>query len=197
MRDSSPLQPTADDELHQLMRRYQAGEVEAFEEIYARTLTMVRGYLGALTVDRSLTLDLVQDVYLQMHRSRQTYDPTRPVRPWVAGITRHVWLMARRSHARRRSPEVAGLEEATPTRSTPPGPACTPTAVAPGPIETPIVEQYSLPADADPSILGMIMPFGSMGAAADVASVYAFLASDDARHVNGQVLKVDGGVQRC
>jgi RNA polymerase sigma-70 factor (ECF subfamily) len=106
------LQPTADDELRQLMRRYQAGEVEAFEEIYARTLTMVRGYLAALSVDRSLTFDLVQDVYLQMHRSRQTYDPTRPVKPWVAGITRHVWLMARRSHARRRSPEVAGLEEA-------------------------------------------------------------------------------------
>jgi RNA polymerase sigma-70 factor, ECF subfamily len=106
------LQPATDDELRQLMRRYQAGEVEAFEEIYARTLTMVRGYLAALTVDRSLTLDLVQDVYLQMHRSRQTYDPTRPVKPWVAGITRHVWLMARRSYARRRSPEITGLEEA-------------------------------------------------------------------------------------
>ena len=97
MRDSSPLQPTADDELRQLMRRYQAGEVEAFEEIYARTLTMVRGYLAALTVDRSLTLDLVQDVYLQMHRSRQTYDPTRPVRPWVAGSPTR-WLMP--AHAR-------------------------------------------------------------------------------------------------
>ncbi len=94
------------------MRRYQAGDLEAFEEIYGRTLTMVRGYLAALTVDRSLTLDLVQDVYLQMHRSRQTYDPTRPVKPWVAGITRHVWLMARRSYARRRTPEVTGLEEA-------------------------------------------------------------------------------------
>jgi RNA polymerase sigma-70 factor (ECF subfamily) len=106
------LQPIADEELRQLMRRYQAGEIEAFEEIYARTVSMVRGYLAALTVDRSLTLDLVQDVYLQMHRSRQTYDPTRPVKPWVAGIARHVWLMARRSYARRRSPEVAGLEEA-------------------------------------------------------------------------------------
>jgi RNA polymerase sigma-70 factor, ECF subfamily len=106
------LQPATDDELRQLMRRYQAGEVEAFEQIYAHTLKMVRGYLAALTVDRTLTLDLVQDVYLQMHRSRQTYDPGRPVKPWVAGITRHVWLMARRSYARRRSPEVTGLEEA-------------------------------------------------------------------------------------
>jgi NAD(P)-dependent dehydrogenase (short-subunit alcohol dehydrogenase family) len=68
--------------------------------------------------------------------------------------------------------------------------------VAPGPIDTPIVAQYSLPEGADPSILGMIMPFGTMGTAADVASVFAFLVSDDARHVNGHVLKVDGG-QRC
>jgi NAD(P)-dependent dehydrogenase (short-subunit alcohol dehydrogenase family) len=68
--------------------------------------------------------------------------------------------------------------------------------IAPGPIETPIVQQYSLPDGADPAILGVIMPFGTMGQPADVASVYAFLVSDDARHVNGHVLKVDGG-QRC
>jgi meso-butanediol dehydrogenase / (S,S)-butanediol dehydrogenase / diacetyl reductase len=68
--------------------------------------------------------------------------------------------------------------------------------VAPGPIETPIVQQYALPADADPSVLGVIMPFGTMGQPDDVASVYAFLVSDDARHVSGHVLKVDAG-QRC
>jgi NAD(P)-dependent dehydrogenase (short-subunit alcohol dehydrogenase family) len=68
--------------------------------------------------------------------------------------------------------------------------------VAPGPIETPIVQQYALPEGADPSILGVIMPFGEMGRPDDVASVYAFLVSDDARHVSGHVLKVDAG-QRC
>ena len=76
------------------------------------TFPMVRGHLAALTIDRSLTIDLTQEVYLQAHRSRHTYDDSRPVRPWLAGIARHVWLMARRSYARRQSPEVAGLDEA-------------------------------------------------------------------------------------
>jgi NAD(P)-dependent dehydrogenase (short-subunit alcohol dehydrogenase family) len=65
--------------------------------------------------------------------------------------------------------------------------------VAPGPIDTPIALQYSPPPDADRQLLRMITPFGDVGRPADVASVFAFLASDDAIHVNGEILKVDGG----
>jgi NAD(P)-dependent dehydrogenase (short-subunit alcohol dehydrogenase family) len=65
--------------------------------------------------------------------------------------------------------------------------------VAPGPIDTPIALQYSPPPDADRQLLRMITPFGDVGRPEDVASVFAFLASDDAIHVNGEILKVDGG----
>jgi NAD(P)-dependent dehydrogenase (short-subunit alcohol dehydrogenase family) len=65
--------------------------------------------------------------------------------------------------------------------------------VAPGPIDTPIGLQYARPEGADPQLLATIMPFGALGRPEDVASVYAFLASDDAAHVNGQIIKVDGG----
>jgi NAD(P)-dependent dehydrogenase (short-subunit alcohol dehydrogenase family) len=65
--------------------------------------------------------------------------------------------------------------------------------VAPGPIDTPIALQYSPPPDADRQLLRMITPFGDIGRPEDVASVFAFLASDDAIHVNGEILKVDGG----
>ena len=37
-------------------------------------------------------------------------------------------------------------------------------------------------------------PLGRLGAAEDVARAYAFLASDDASFINGQVLGVDGGL---
>lgn len=110
--ETPPTPPPDEERLRLLMRRYQAGDLDAFDEIYAMTLPMVRGHLAALSIDRGATLDLVQDVYLQAHRSRHTYDDRRPVRPWLAGIARHVWLMARRSYARRRAPEVAGLDEA-------------------------------------------------------------------------------------
>jgi NAD(P)-dependent dehydrogenase (short-subunit alcohol dehydrogenase family) len=65
--------------------------------------------------------------------------------------------------------------------------------VAPGPIATPIGLQYTRPEGADPQLLATIMPYGELGRPEDVAAVYAFLASDDAAHVNGEIIKVDGG----
>ena len=38
------------------------------------------------------------------------------------------------------------------------------------------------------------VPLGTMGQAEDIAAAAAFLASDEARYITGQVLKVDGGM---
>lgn len=38
---------------------------------------------------------------MQIHRSRRTYQPGRPVTPWVYAIARNVYLMKRRSAGRR------------------------------------------------------------------------------------------------
>jgi RNA polymerase sigma factor (sigma-70 family) len=96
--------------LRLLMTRYQGGEAEAFEELYRRTLPWVRGYLAALTRDASRTADLAQETYLQIHRSRHTYDPRLPLRPWILAIARHVRLTDERRRWRRRAREVSGLE---------------------------------------------------------------------------------------
>ena len=65
--------------------------------------------------------------------------------------------------------------------------------VAPGPIDTPITAQYGLPQGADPALVATILPFEAPGLPGEVAATIAFLASDDASHVNGVELKVDGG----
>ncbi len=96
--------------LRLLMARYQGGELEAFEELYVRTLPTIRGYLAAMTRDASRTADLAQETYLQIHRSRHTYDPRLPVKPWVLAIARHVRLSDERSRWRRRAREVSDLE---------------------------------------------------------------------------------------
>jgi len=90
-----------DDELQRLMTAYQAGSMEAFEELYSRLSRTLLGYLATLTRDRTRADDLLQETFLQLHRSRHTYRPELPLRPWVFTIARHVWLMDRRTRSRR------------------------------------------------------------------------------------------------
>ena len=89
------------DELRRLMTTYQAGSLEAFERVYAALAGPLRGYLLALTRNHARAEDLVQEAFLQVHRSRHTYRPDLPVRPWVFAIARHVWMMDQRARARR------------------------------------------------------------------------------------------------
>jgi len=111
-----------DEGLRELMRAYQAGSLEAFEALYAELATPLRQYLASIARDRGHAPDLLQDTFLQVHRSRHTYRPALPVRPWIFAIARHVALMDRRTAARRPAigaelpelpvpPEVASLAD--------------------------------------------------------------------------------------
>lgn len=63
--------------------------------------------------------------------------------------------------------------------------------VAPGYIETDMTA--AMPAEAKASLAGSI-PLERLGAPADIASMVAFLVSDHAAYVTGQVFVVDGGL---
>ncbi len=63
-------------------------------------------------------------------------------------------------------------------------------AVAPGLIETDMVAD--MPEEAKAASLGETV-LGRLGTPEDVANVVMFLASDLARHVTGEIIKVDGG----
>lgn len=66
-------------------------------------------------------------------------------------------------------------------------------SVAPGSILTPIQQEFTLPEGADPKLVHRIMALDEQRGPEVVAGAIAFLASDDAAHVNGTLLKVDGG----
>ncbi len=90
-----------DQRLRELMREYQAGRFEAFDEIYASVAPALRRYLLSQARDAAKADDLVQETFLQMHRARHTYDPSFSLMPWAIAIARHVWLIDRRTLSRR------------------------------------------------------------------------------------------------
>lgn len=95
------MDAVADAELRELMQGYQSGSLEAFEQLYAALAPALLGYLRSLTGETSQAQDLLQEAFLQVHRSRHVYRPDLPVRPWVYAIARHVWLMHLRTRSRR------------------------------------------------------------------------------------------------
>lgn len=104
-------EPVSDSKLVEWMIAYQRGELEAFEKVFDALAVNVRNYLASLARSVDRADDLLQETFLQIHRSRNTYAPPRPVKPWVFGIARHVFLMERRARGRRAKHETTPHEE--------------------------------------------------------------------------------------
>ena len=67
--------------------------------------------------------------------------------------------------------------------------------VAPGPIDTAWTHRESGPMNAKMEKTNIAAtPLGRLGTPAEVANVFAFLASDDASYVTGAIYTVDGGI---
>lgn len=64
-------------------------------------------------------------------------------------------------------------------------------AIAPGFIDTPMTQQ--LPEERRQALMDQV-PLGFLGTPRDVAEAVAFLASEEARYITGQVLTIDGGI---
>ena len=71
------------------------------------------------------------------------------------------------------------------------GRAVTSNAIAPGFIVTDMTNELN---EAQKDGVLKNIPLGSFGDAVDIANAVAFLASDEARYITGQVLAVDGGM---
>ena len=91
-----------DEKLRALMILYQGGSLDAFQEIYAQLAQGVRRLSPRhLACGSEIADDLLQETFLQIHRSRAAYNPAYAVKPWVFGLARNVFLMNRRAARRR------------------------------------------------------------------------------------------------
>lgn len=88
------------------MRKAQDGDQLAYRAVLHAMLPAVRSFARRRIADESLVDDVIQDTLLTIHKLRHTYDPSRPLLPWVAAITSARAIDALRKCGRSQSREV-------------------------------------------------------------------------------------------
>jgi RNA polymerase sigma-70 factor, ECF subfamily len=76
----------------QLMQRYQAGDADAFRELYRLVAPRLLGYLSRLTRSRAVADDLLQQTFLKIHRARGAYVAGADPMPWFYAIAHRTFL---------------------------------------------------------------------------------------------------------
>ena len=96
------------------MLQVREGAAEMLGILFDRYHAKLFNYYVRLTGDRTLSEDLVQDVFYRILRSRRTYRPGSPFRPWMYQVARN----ARTDHFRR--PAEVAFEDGMPEPVAPP-----------------------------------------------------------------------------
>jgi RNA polymerase sigma-70 factor (ECF subfamily) len=87
---SSLPEAQANDPLEQLIRRIRAGEMEAFEELMARTEARILTLAWRILGDRHLAEDAAQETYLRIFRSLKTFRLGERFEGWMIRIVVNV-----------------------------------------------------------------------------------------------------------
>ncbi len=68
------------------LARHCRGEADAFAELLSAYRRPVYNYLLRCGLDMATRDDLFQDIFLKIHLNAESYQPARPLRPWVFTI---------------------------------------------------------------------------------------------------------------
>src|SRR6266481_1328394 len=102
-RDDASLSCKAD--LDQLMVRYQQADQAATATLIERLSPRLHWFFASQMGSRTDADDMLQDLWLRIHRVRHTYRPGEPLLPWVYAIAHRVRIDSYRKR-RRTSPEI-------------------------------------------------------------------------------------------
>jgi len=106
----------ADDDLKALMVRYQQGDPAAAAALVQCLSPALHRFFLVQSTSRRYADDLLQETWLRLHQSRQTWRPGEPVRPWLYAIARHIRIdhFRRMSRVETREQQVEPLPESAP-----------------------------------------------------------------------------------
>jgi RNA polymerase sigma-70 factor (ECF subfamily) len=74
----------------ELMLAYQRGSTAAFEELFTRYKVRLFNYLRRSLGDPMQAEDLLQTLFLRVHRARETYQPSATFSTWIYTIARNL-----------------------------------------------------------------------------------------------------------
>ncbi|HEX3376412.1 MAG TPA: RNA polymerase sigma factor [Candidatus Acidoferrales bacterium] len=81
---------TSDIDLEMLMARYQQGDLAAATSLVRSVSPRLHRFFVIQFSSREYADDLLQEMWLRIHKARHTYRPGEPVLPWLYAIARNI-----------------------------------------------------------------------------------------------------------
>lgn len=95
-----------------LFARFAAGEESAFREIISRYKDSLYTFLRQFIKQQDILEDVFQETFLQLFTSRESFDPSRPLRPWLFTIAANKAKDALRKQHRTAAISIGGIADA-------------------------------------------------------------------------------------
>lgn len=112
--DETSTPKLEDQEDRELMAEFgRSGCERSFRILHARYYDMLKGFFVNRLDDYDTADDLVQEVLVRLHKSRDRYDGTRAFKPWLMTIAHNLLKNAYRSKSRERVGALSNLDMET------------------------------------------------------------------------------------
>lgn len=95
----------------ELIKRYAAGEEEAFQELVKQYKDSLYAFLRRFLNQSDMVDDVFQETFMQLYVSRDTFDQSRPLRPWLFTIAANKAKDALRKSQRSNAIPIGTLSE--------------------------------------------------------------------------------------
>jgi RNA polymerase sigma-70 factor (ECF subfamily) len=115
MGEMDAASPVLDEDVR-LMLAVRAGDGEAFDALFRRWSAPLLRYLNRMVRDVAAAEELVQEVFLRVHRSRERYSPDARFSTWLYRIATNLALNELRCPRHRALHQSADAEGAEPIR---------------------------------------------------------------------------------
>ena len=96
----------------ELLARYAAGEEQAFRELVDRYKNGLYTFLKRFLNQQELVEDIFQETFLQLFSSRDSFDASRPLRPWLFTIAANKAKDALRKQQRKAAISIGTIADA-------------------------------------------------------------------------------------